>query len=127
MSYCRWSTDDFQCDLYVYADVAGGYTTHVAGNRPVFDKPLPPVVIFADNPEAWMKRHAEVMRMMDGVRREPIGLGYDGQTFRDETPEDLLATLTFLRDAGYRFPQEVLDEVESEIVEAEDGNKEGGK
>lgn len=31
MSYCRWSSDDFECDLYCYADVRGGYTTHVAG------------------------------------------------------------------------------------------------
>lgn len=26
MSYCRWSTDDFKCDLYIYEDVAGGWT-----------------------------------------------------------------------------------------------------
>ena len=25
MAYCRFSSDDFQCDLYVYADVSGGF------------------------------------------------------------------------------------------------------
>ena len=36
MSYCRWSSDDFQCDVYVYESVAGGFVTHVAANRVVF-------------------------------------------------------------------------------------------
>ena len=27
MSYCRFSTDDFACDVYAYADVSGGFTT----------------------------------------------------------------------------------------------------
>lgn len=33
MSYCRWSSDFGECDVYVYADVSGGWTTHVAGRR----------------------------------------------------------------------------------------------
>lgn len=33
MSYCRWSSDHFECDAYVYEDVSGGWTTHVAGRR----------------------------------------------------------------------------------------------
>jgi hypothetical protein len=40
MSYCRWSSNDFQCDVYVYEDVAGGWTTHVACNRVVYSEPL---------------------------------------------------------------------------------------
>ncbi len=31
MSYCRWSTDEFRCDLYIYANVNGYWTIHVAG------------------------------------------------------------------------------------------------
>jgi hypothetical protein len=33
MSYCRWSSDFGECDVYVYEDVNGGWTTHVAGRR----------------------------------------------------------------------------------------------
>jgi hypothetical protein len=33
MSYCRWSSDHFECDVYVYEDCGGGWTTHVAGRR----------------------------------------------------------------------------------------------
>lgn len=33
MSYCRWSSDFGECDVYVYEDVAGGWTIHVAGRK----------------------------------------------------------------------------------------------
>ena len=40
MSYCRFSSDGFQCDVYCYGSM-GGYTIHVAGRRQVFPEPLP--------------------------------------------------------------------------------------
>lgn len=40
MSYCRWSSMNWRCDVYVYEDVAGGWTTHVAGNRKII-RPVP--------------------------------------------------------------------------------------
>lgn len=39
MSYCRWSSMTGMCDVYVYEDVRGGWTTHVAARR----RALPPV------------------------------------------------------------------------------------
>jgi hypothetical protein len=33
VSYCRWSSDHFECDVYTYANVSGAWTTHVAGRR----------------------------------------------------------------------------------------------
>ena len=39
MSYCRWSTDSFDCDIYAYQHTDGGYRVHVSRNRLV--KPLP--------------------------------------------------------------------------------------
>lgn len=33
MSYCRWSSDNYQCDIYAYRHVCGGYQVHVAGRR----------------------------------------------------------------------------------------------
>lgn len=39
MSYCRWSSMNWMCDVYVYEDVGGGWTTHVAGRR----RALPPI------------------------------------------------------------------------------------
>ena len=39
MSYCRWSSMNWMCDVYVYEDCAGGWTTHVAGRR----RMIPPI------------------------------------------------------------------------------------
>jgi hypothetical protein len=33
MSYCRWSSNHGECDVYVYAHVEGSWTTHVAGRK----------------------------------------------------------------------------------------------
>ena len=41
MSYCRWSSDGGQCDVHCYADVSGGFTTHVAANKAT--NPLLPI------------------------------------------------------------------------------------
>lgn len=39
MSYCRFSSMNMMCDVYVYQDCRGGWTTHVASVRRV----IPPV------------------------------------------------------------------------------------
>src|SRR5690348_16129614 len=75
MSYCRWSSDDYQCDVYVWADYAGGYRTEVAGRRRVWKVALPPYVTLpigeAHSPErsAWASAHAdrmvEINRLLD--------------------------------------------------------------
>jgi hypothetical protein len=33
MSWCRWSTDNFRCDLYIYDDCAGYVSVMVAGRK----------------------------------------------------------------------------------------------
>lgn len=43
MSYCRWSSMNWRCDVYVYEDVNGGWTTHIARNRVIF--PPPPALV----------------------------------------------------------------------------------
>ena len=39
MSYCRWSTDDFACDLYCY-ESAAEYVTHVKSGATFIDGDL---------------------------------------------------------------------------------------
>lgn len=87
MSYCRWSSDNFECDLYCYSDVNGGYTTHVAGRR------------------------------RQGDELVAIGLPHDGKTFNDATLEEFKERLLSLRAAGYSFPNYVLETVDAEIAE----------
>lgn len=121
MSYCRWSSMDFKCDLYCYEHVDGTWTTHVAGNKVVSP-------IFPDAPWAlltkggrigmfiwrhWHNLHMFTVRR--GIRRD-IGLKYDGETFKDDSPEAFKETLLMLRAEGYKFPDYVLEAVDEEIA-----------
>lgn len=116
MAYCRWSSDDWQCDVYVYEDVAGGYTIHVATNRPIFRDSLPePVEWDPDNVEPWFTRHFAVMKIMERAERAPIGGPYDGETFRDPTPDACADRLEMLRAAGYNVPQYAINELRNEV------------
>ncbi|MCK5236064.1 MAG: hypothetical protein KAR06_03680 [Deltaproteobacteria bacterium] len=104
MSYCRWSDDDYQCDVYVYSDCAGGFTTHVAGRRHVFKEPLPEKVPF-DDVEKYVERHSKVMDMCDDATFENIGLDYDGDSFNHDTAKECADNLITLKEAGYNVPQ----------------------
>lgn len=120
--YCRWSTDDFQCDLYCY-ESEGGFETHVAANRIHWKIALPPPADFEFFKNGNFKRGAmrtpiqrlvEVMRLMnneENFERKDIGLAYDGRTFVDKTPEEWHATLLLLKAAGYKFPYHLITDV----------------
>ena len=107
MSYCRWSSDDYGCDLYVYEGEVG-WVTHVAARRYVFASPLPPPVPM-DSLEKWVARHQKVMELLEDAELKPIGLDYDGQTFVDSTPLECAQRLQQLRSLGYRLPNSVID------------------
>ncbi len=116
MSYCRFSCDDYQCDVYVYEDVNGGYTTHVAKSRIVFNEPLPEK---ASGVEDWIDRSLKVMKIVERSQRMIIGLPYDGRTFNDEDAEECAYRLISLKDAGYNVPQYAIENLLSES-EADD-------
>lgn len=61
MSYCRWSSMNWgcdvyvyeDCDVYVYEDCDGGWTTHVAGRRRIFP-PIPDLL--GSRHSMWLHR-----------------------------------------------------------------------
>jgi hypothetical protein len=125
MSYCRWSSDDYRCDLYCYEDVHGGYTTHVASSRYDWEPPTPSPYS-AEGMKALMKKPggsdwAEASKAyhdkLQAAPLTPINLPFDGQSFNDPDLISFRQRLTDLRSAGYRFPQDVLDTVDEEIRE----------
>ena len=120
MSYCRWSGDNWTCDLYCYADASGGYTTHVAGRRLVEAAPR------ADFPrgdttdadwEAFAVAHEAQMEWLNTAERKDIGGPYDGESFNDPDLASFLARVTMLRDAGYNVPEYVFDAINDEMAE----------
>jgi hypothetical protein len=111
MSYCRWSSNDFQCDIYCYFDVYGYYVIHVAGRRPKFIEPLPPP---SKKRGLDIARHREVMRIVGNSPSEDIGLPFDGETYRLSTPGETAAKLEELKEAGYNVPDYAIEILKEE-------------
>lgn len=115
MSWCRWSTDDFLCDLYVWDDVAGGTVVAVAGRRVVYEAPLP-------DPVPWdPDRIEEILARQQAVRDLPqhfedITLPHAGEIFREPDTNAAADRVAELRALGYRCPADV----EQALREAED-------
>lgn len=121
MSYCRWSSDDWKCDLYCYEDAGGGWTTHVAGRRRIGE--VPPdfwdkFVAQEITPKEYTKLHNEQMEVLSTLPFEDITLPHAGETFNDPTLGAFKARLVHLRSLGYHFPDYVLDTIDKEIRKA---------
>lgn len=144
MAYCRWSSMNWRCDVYTYADVMGGWTTHVAGRRRV----IPPI---PDLPLQWLPHiggewskaerrmvypsrwHAIAARVVFGfaafwhnrmhmatlqlIPLRPIGLPFDGESFNDPTAAECADRLEWLRGLGYVVPQGAIDALRAEPPE----------
>lgn len=121
MSYCRWSTDNFSCDIYAYEDCHGGWTIHVAGNRHIGDCPkiewnrLDRGEISGEEFAAQAKAQYD---WLETCERREIDLPHAGDTFHEPTIEAFKKRLLELRAIGYHFPDEVLTTVDEEIREA---------
>lgn len=110
MSYCRWSTDNYGCDIYAY-ESDGGYETHVASLR--VDGEVPP--LNWDTAEALFETLQAQNDYLDTATRSSIGGPFDGESFTEPTLEGFLERLLELRRAGYKFPDSVITEIQMEI------------
>jgi hypothetical protein len=121
MSYCRWSSDDWQCDVYVWADVDGGWRTEVAGRRWVFNElPAPvelPMPFTNEQFLRWYGREAQVQAMRDD---DAHGHWLDlpetegGHSYRHDTPGECADNLERLRAVGLNVPQYAIDALREE-------------
>lgn len=144
MSYCRFSSANWKSDVYVYEDVSGGWTTHVAGRRRTW--PVIPDLSILLMPRFGAEWSAENRRVVYPSRwhalggkifgtiwcwwhrlhmwtvgispLKEIGLAHDGGTFNDATPGECADRLLMLRALGYCVPQYAVDELRDEHAEA---------
>lgn len=110
MSYCRWNSDNFMCDVYVYADCYGGWTTHVAAKKRI----IPPI------PEPSYSMFTKVTGEWNAVAIIPlrkIGGPHDGESFNDDTAGKCAERLLYLRTVGYSVPQYAIDALQEEQQE----------
>lgn len=114
MSFCRWSSMNWSCDLYCY-ESEQGYVTHVAMNRVVGNIPKVDPTLFLENTEENLQKFLAQQKaqfdFLETAQRAPIGLKYDGQTFYDDK-ETFLGRLDMLREEGYNFPDITEEDLE---------------
>lgn len=115
MSYCRFSSDNWRCDLYCYEDVGGGWTTHVASNRYAGDIPEVPELPRDGPADEWIAAHRAQSDWIRTADRAPIDLPYAGARFNDPDLESFLARVRMLRDAGLNVPTWVDDAILEEL------------
>jgi hypothetical protein len=124
MSYCRWSSDNWTSDVYVYYNVSNLYCIHVAGMRIEGIENLPrnnelDRKFWADElDEDEMKQYQELyesqMRFIDSCPQVKIGGKYDGDSFYLETIEDLIEKLEDIQSHGYHVPTWLFDDLREE-------------
>jgi hypothetical protein len=117
MAYCRWSSDNWKCDVYSYESHDGGYITHVASMKRVGD--IPTYWEHLHNTEKFLSAYKAHNDALDKSQLVPIGLKHDGETFTDYTLQEFRARLEYLRDIGYNVPSDVFETIDEEIKEEE--------
>lgn len=128
MSYCRWSTDDYQCDVYVWHDITDTWRTEVAGRRRIWKVPLPPPVHGEIGSDEWLTsftdRHTALMRLLNDESNfdwqtiaEPDG----GRSYTHDSPGECADNLQRLHEAGLNVPQDAIDTLREEHQELAGG------
>lgn len=124
MSYCRWSSDNFKCDIYAYESCHGGFDIWIASNRIVGEPPKGGYgLILEDNSKENIEKFVEQERArskwMDSCKREPIELPFVGDHFNEPDLESFYNRMIKLRGIGYNFPDYVLETIKEEMNESE--------
>jgi hypothetical protein len=115
MSYCRWSSDDFKCDLYIYQTAGNVYQIHVAGSHIAHIESIPPLPDIRIYPEEYMEAYKKQSEFLEHAQYIPLNLPHAGKSFVEPTLQSLKTRLLELRNIGYRFPESVFERIEEEI------------
>ena len=115
MSFCRWSSDDFRCDVYAYKSDAG-FIVHVAKSMVLGDIPRVPFILDVEN-DVFLKAYKAQHEFLETAERKNIGLPHDGETFQYDSLPEMLGGLRDLKNKGYRIPDWVFKEILREITE----------
>jgi hypothetical protein len=114
---------NWTCDLYCYADITGGWTTHVAPRRRIEAVPEDRQLDFIAGRISlaeYRELHRQRMLAVERIRFEPLRLPHAGESFRDSTLVDFRRRLLELRRLGYRFPDEVINQIDAELAAEEE-------
>ena len=120
MSFCRFSSDDFQCDFYAY-ESNSGYELYVAARRAEWDPPLSPFT-----PEAiqlpfseWKQAHEDYFKKLREAPRLEIRHPAAGSHQIFPSLQALRDRIAELASEGLRAPEWLIPELDAEITEQE--------
>jgi hypothetical protein len=128
------------CDVYVYEDVNGGWTIHVAGARLKHEPPEELKAMPCTNVDEWIETHAAEeswrrslpgeeygTRDIDGEPGKPgwsiaeteyMDLSeisaFAGESFNEPSPGECADRLEEIRKSGLNVPQYAIDELREE-------------
>lgn len=125
MSYCRFSSDNFRSDVYVYFDIRDQFVCHISKRR-ISNIDECPEVVFPTTEssgeitqfgykhykarEEWLDNHA--------IREDnPHELA--GTTFTTDRPDEMAESLLDLQKEGFHVPQYAIDTLMEEAEEWE--------
>jgi hypothetical protein len=138
MAICRWSSDDFKCDLYIYQTVYGGIQVEIAGNHSnhdpsVIDWPEDlPLAMLKEGMETpivaeWANKMVAARRqlfdMLDTAERTLIDHPHAGGSFRFETAEEVVEFLEkeIIPSGKFIVPEWLISELQKwELIEDDD-------
>lgn len=115
MSYCRFSSDNWKSDVYVY-DGSDGIIVHVASQRyEGYIPKLPDITKVSSKEfhEAYLKHH----KALEKCRKVPIRHPLAGTTIICKTVKEAIDELTFLQYEKFFVPKFVIDELRSYLKE----------
>ncbi len=107
MSYCRWSSDDYNCDLYIYESVGDFWALHIASSRYIIK---PKVGEYNDREELYKDSNFE-----------KIDLPHAGGNFEFGSPGECADFCEELKKLGYCFPDYVIPSLREEQEEMDKG------
>ena len=111
MSYCRFSSDNFHCDLYCY-ETSEGYVTHVASSRIIGE---PPEIDLEKGAGKALEALRERSVFFANCERVRIGLPYDGERFVDGSLGEMISRVESLVALGYRVPGGLVESLQEEM------------
>lgn len=130
MSYCRWSCDDGYSDAYVYEDVSGGWTTHMASYRHQPNAPKSALTVLFEAREANFDEDATHRLYMEAQKERdewveknpPIEIDHPdaGVSFNHATPKLCAENLIRLSKAGFHIPEHAINALLEESKEEQE-------
>ena len=125
MAYCRFSSNDHQCDFYAY-ESDNGFVLHLAANRSIWDPPNNAynVEVVMNTPwEQWGDMAQEYHKSLMNAPREKIEHENAGETFTYNTLHELKDGISSFIEQGFIAPDWLIPLIDEEINEKANSNR----